>query len=151
MSIQSRIVQSRFESPAQRAMVTMMVAAAHLIRDLEAVCAEHSITHDQYNVLRILRGAPPEGHPRYAIAERLIDRAPDVTRLLDRLGRDGLVERARSPEDRRVSLSRITARGRARLGAIDPGILAVHERFAADLDADELGLLAALCERVLPG
>src|SRR5215204_2537155 len=57
------------------------------------VCRKHGVTHDQYNILRILRGVHPTGHPRCEITKRLISRAPDVTRLLDRLVRQGLVER----------------------------------------------------------
>ncbi len=105
VSIHKRVAQRRFESPAQKAMVSLLVTAGHLARALEEVCAAHGITHDQYNVLRILRGVHPEGHPRYAIAERLIDRSPDVTRLLDRLEREGFVGRSRSDEDRRLSIS----------------------------------------------
>ena len=150
MSIQQRVAQRRFESPAQKAMVTLLVTAGHLARALEEVCAAHGITHDQYNVLRILRGAHPEGHPRYAIAERLIDRSPDVTRLLDRLEREGLVGRSRSDEDRRLSISHITDRGITLLKEIDPRILEVHERFTAHFNRDEMHQLATLCEKALP-
>lgn len=148
MSIKTHLGQKRFESPAQEAMLSLLVAAGHLDRALEHVCAAHGITHDQYNVLRILRGAHPEGHPRYAIAERLIDRAPDVTRLLDRLGREGLVERYRSDEDRRLSISRATDRGLKLLKAVDPEILAVHERFGAGVKKADLPRLTRMCEAI---
>ena len=95
MSIHKRVAQRRFESPAQKAMVSLLVTAGHVGRALDEVCLAHGITHDQYNVLRILRGVHPEGHARYAIAERLIGRSPDVTRLLDRLAREGSVARRR--------------------------------------------------------
>ncbi len=149
MSIQKRVAQKRFESPAQKAMVSLLVTAGHVARVLDEVCVAHGITHDQYNVLRILRGVHPEGHPRYAIAERLIDRSPDVTRLLDRLGREGLVERSRSAEDRRLSISRITDQGMTLLKEIDPRILEVHERFTACFSRDEMHQLATLCEMAL--
>jgi DNA-binding MarR family transcriptional regulator len=149
MSILDRVQHRRFESSAQQAMVSLLVAAAHLQRALAEVCSEHGITHDQYNVLRILRGVHPEGHPRYEIAQRLIDRSPDVTRLLDRLERQGLVERMRSPEDRRLSLSRISSAGLALLDRLGPQILAVHERFAAPLGEDERAELARICEAML--
>ncbi len=150
MSIHKRVAQQRFQSPAQKAMVSLLVAAGHLARALEEVCAAHGITHDQYNVLRILRGVHPEGHPRYAIAERLIDRSPDVTRLLDRLERQGLVGRSRSDEDRRLSISHITDRGITLLKEIDPRILEVHERFTDRFSRDEMHQLATLCEQALP-
>lgn len=151
MSIRNHVAQTRFENPAQEAMVSLMVAAGHLMRGLEEVCAAHGITHDQYNVLRILRGAHPEGHPRYAIAERLIDRSPDVTRLLDRLQRNGLVKRTRSQEDRRLSISVITGRGLTLLEAMDPEILAVHERFTASMTRKEAEELTRLCGKVVNG
>ena len=149
MSIQKRVAQRRFESPAQKAMVSLLVTAGHLARALEEVCDAHGITHDQYNVLRILRGVHPEGHPRYAIAERLIDRSPDVTRLLDRLEREGFVERSRSDEDRRLSISRITDQGMALLKEMDPLILNVHEGFTVCFSRDEMRQLATLCEKAL--
>ncbi len=149
MSIHKRVAQRQFESPAQEAMVSLLVTAGHLARALEEICAAHGITHDQYNVLRILRGVHPEGHPRYAIAERLIDRSPDVTRLLDRLEREGFVGRSRSDEDRRLSISHITDRGITLLKEIDPRILEVHERFTACFSRDEMHQLATLCEKAL--
>ena len=130
--------------------MSLLVTAGHLARALEEVCAAHGITHDQYNVLRILRGVHPEGHPRYAIAERLIDRSPDVTRLLDRLEREGFVGRSRSDEDRRLSISHVTDRGITLLKEIDPRILEVHERFTASFSSDEMHQLATLCEKALP-
>src|SRR5215204_1880034 len=86
------------------------------------VCREHGVTHDQYNILRILRGVHPTGHPRCEIAKRLISRAPDVTRLLDRLVRQGLVERGWAPDNRRHSIATITPVGLALLEKIDPQI-----------------------------
>ena len=83
-----------------------------------------------------------------AIAERLIDRSPDVTRLLDRLEREGFVERSRSDEDRRLSISRATDRGISLLKE-DPRILEVHEHFTACFSRDEMHQLATLCEKAL--
>ncbi len=150
MSIHKLVAKQRIESPAQKALVSLLETAGHLARALEEVCAAHGITHDQYNVLRILRGVHPEGHPRYAIAERLIDRSPDVTRLLDRLEREGFVGRSRSDEDRRLSISYITDRGITLLKEIDPRILEVHERFTTRFSRDEMHQLATLCEKALP-
>ena len=150
MSIRQQIRHRKFESDAQEAMVSLLVAAAHVQRALADVCAGHGITHDQYNVLRILRGVHPAGYPRYEIAERLMDRSPDVTRLLDRLERQGLVERSRSPEDRRLSLSLVSRKGLALLARMDPEILAVHEHFAAGLSKKDRAQLTRLCGLVVP-
>jgi DNA-binding MarR family transcriptional regulator len=131
-------------TPRQEAMVALLQAAGRLRRALEDVCDAHGLTHDQYNVLRILRGAEPDGLPRFAIAERLIDRAPDVTRLLDRLEREDWVERTRSTADRRLSVSRITRRGLDLLTIVDPEIRAVHERLASGLHDTEVRQLRRL-------
>lgn len=150
MSIREQVRHTKFESDAQEAMVSLLVAAAHVQRALADVCAAHGITHDQYNVLRILRGVHPAGYPRYEIAERLMDRSPDVTRLLDRLERQALVERSRSPEDRRLSLSLISRKGLTLLARIDPEVREVHEHFAAGLSKKDRRQLVRLCELVVP-
>lgn len=149
MSIRERDRHRTFEGTAQAMMVSLLVLAGRVQQALAEVCAGHGITHDQYNVLRILRGVHPQGHPRYEIAERLISRAPDVTRLLDRLERQGYVERVRSTEDRRLSLSRITGEGLRLLERMDPEILAVHTRFAEPLSEAERRELTRLCSTML--
>lgn len=149
MGVRERVRQDRFGSTAQEAVVGVLVVAAHIRAALGEVCAGHGITHDQYNVLRILRGSRPDGLPRYEIADRLVDRAPDVTRLLDRLERQGLVERFRSDEDRRLSLSRITRAGLALLDRMDPDIEAVSERFARPLTETRRRQLIRTCDAML--
>src|ERR1700757_3122275 len=94
-ALSRRLKQAEFSSPAQEALLSVMVAAAALNERMDRVCAGHKITRAQYNVLRILRGVHPEGHPRCEIAQRMIERAPDVTRLVDRLQAQGLVRRNR--------------------------------------------------------
>jgi DNA-binding MarR family transcriptional regulator len=150
VSVKGRVRQREFASTAQEAMVSLLVAAGHVRVALAELCGQHGITPDQYNVLRILRGVYPAGHPRYEVAQRLIERAPDVTRLLDRLEREGLVERQRSDEDRRLSLSRITKAGLALLERMDPEVLALHDNFAAPLSRAERAELARLCSAIVP-
>jgi DNA-binding MarR family transcriptional regulator len=145
MSLKDRVRQKAFRTLDEEAMVALLVAAAHLRRRLDEVCAQEDITSDQYNVLRILRGVYPGGHPRYEIRERLIDRAPDVTRLLDRLARGGLVRRYRADGDRRLSLARITDRGLALLDRLDGAIAAEHRHHARVLTKDQKATLAQLC------
>ena len=150
MSVRSRIKQQRFQSVAHEALLGVQVAAAYWEQRVGELFARHGVTLDQYNVLRILRGAHPGGHPRYEITDRLIRRAPDVTRLLDRLERQGLVERARSTEDRRLSITRITPAGLAVLDAIEPGRLEIQNEVAARLSEAELGELARLTNAIVP-
>jgi DNA-binding MarR family transcriptional regulator len=108
-------------------------------RFLTRVVEPQGITLQQFNVLRILRGAeratPPTGLPTLEIAERMVEHAPGITRLLDRLEAKSLVARRRCPEDRRQVLCRITPAGLALLTRLD--------RPMAQADADCLGMLSA--------
>lgn len=100
-----------------------------LLRSADAVrrymaerLAGHGITLQQYNVLRILRGARGQDIATLEVANRMIEKTPGITRLIDRLERRGWVERKRCPEDRRRVYCRITSRGLAFLGKLDPVI-----------------------------
>jgi DNA-binding MarR family transcriptional regulator len=131
-------------------MVSLMVAADHFEQACEAVFARHGITGDQYNVLRILRGVHPGGHPRHEIARRMVHRSPDVTRMLDRLGRQGLVARERAAEDQRLSIATITKAGLALLARIDPELEVVMDVVTAPLNESQLRQLARLCDTLVP-
>jgi DNA-binding MarR family transcriptional regulator len=151
MTLKERVRQVAFRTLEEEAMVALLVAAAQLRRRLDEVCALEDITADQYNVLRILRGVYPDGHPRYEISERLIDRAPDVTRLLDRLSKGGLVRRYRADGDRRLSLARITDRGLALLDRLDGAIAAEHDAYSGPLTTAQKTTLARLCSTLIAG
>src|SRR5690606_13609894 len=119
------------------AMVNLIVTADEVRRRLEAACRESGLTLSQYNVLRILRGAGAEGAPRCDVADRMLGRAPDVTRLIDRLEARGLVERRRCTEDRRLSLSTLPEAGRKAVEQATPRVEAVQEWFTSRVsDAD---------------
>lgn len=109
---------------------------------------EHGLTLAQFNVLRILRGAGPQGLPCQAIGERLINRLPDVTRLLDRMESAKLVSRERSANDRRVVIVKLSAEGRRRVDALDEPVLALHERQVEHLPVGEVEELALALERL---
>src|SRR6185503_1750926 len=100
-----------FSSPAEEAILNIHRTAAVLTALFADTLKPFGLTEIQYNALRILRGAGKEGLSCQEIAERMITRDPDITRLVDRLASRGLVERARSEEDRRVVVTRITASG----------------------------------------
>src|SRR5438128_9340170 len=121
-TLKHRLRQDRFEGPFHEAVLNVMVAAAHLRAAVERVCEQHGITEGQYNVLRILRGAHPQGHSRCEIARRMVERSPDVTRLIDRLEKHELVERARDGSDRRLSITRITRKGLQLLERMQPAV-----------------------------
>src|ERR1051326_5141385 len=104
--LRQRIRQQKFSSTQQESLLNVMVAANYVREQSELVVRAHGITLPQYNVLRILRGAHPDGHPRYEIARRMLDRAPDVTRIIDRLAEKKLLEGDRGASDRRKDRDR---------------------------------------------
>lgn len=142
-----RIKQERFESPAQETFLNLLLVADHLREKLERICAKHGITGGQYNILRILRGVYPEGHPRCEISARLLERAPDVTRMVDRLEKEGLVERERSQADRRLSLTRITKKGLKLIDKMTPEMEEVIKTFGK-FTKQELQIVSEICERI---
>jgi len=147
-SLSQRLLQDRFESPVQKAVLNLLVAAAHLQEQSRRVFIKHDLTPAQYNVLRILRGAHPRGHARCEIAKRMIERAPDLTRMVDRLERRGLVERARSEQDRRQSVTRITPRGLDLVERMTPAVTALHRALSSRLTRPEAATLSRLCEKL---
>jgi DNA-binding MarR family transcriptional regulator len=150
MPVRERLEQRAFSDSADEAVVSVLVAADYLDKLLAEVVAAHGLTADQHNVLRILRGVHPGGHPRHEIARRMIHRAPDVTRMLDRLAKRKLVVRARDPHDARLSIARITPAGLALLKRVDPEVEAVQEKATGALSATERKELARLCDRLVP-
>lgn len=146
--LRQRIKQTRFDSPAHEAVLNLLVAAAHVRQLVDEAVGAYGLTQAQFNVLRILRGAHPGGYPRGEIATRMIDRAPDVTRLIDRLERQGLVERARSGADRRQSMAVITGQGLDLLSRIDPAVTRAQKVVGRRLSTNDLRQLSRICERI---
>lgn len=130
-------------------MLGVLVTADHLTRLMEETCDRYGITSAQYNVLRILRGVYPDGHPRCEIITRMITAAPDVTRLIDRLEKMGLAERRKSVDDRRLSLTVITQKGLDVLASMQPEVDAADERFSRALSQTEAKKLAELCDKLV--
>jgi DNA-binding MarR family transcriptional regulator len=106
----------------------------------------YEITSAQYNVLRILRGAGPEGRNCSEISERMIRRDPDVTKLLDRLEDRGFVTRERLQTDRRIVVARITGAGLSLLKKIDRPIQELYQRLLSHMGKDRLKLLSGLLD-----
>lgn len=149
MSIAERIQQRHFSSLVSEAWVSVVVAADYLTQQTDEILNSHGITGDQYNVLRILRGAQPDGLARGEITERLMRRSPDTTRMLDRLERAGLVERRPGIHDARLSIARITTPGLELLDTVDPEIERVMEEATASLTPAQLRQLAKLCDALV--
>lgn len=146
--LKRRLKQAKFENPVHEALLNLLVTAGHVQEQLARLCDEHGLSPGQYNVLRILRGAHPEGYARCEIAERLIERAPDVTRLVDRLEQQGMVTRGKSSHDARRSVSRITGRGLRLLETMEVGVQAIHREIAARWTPREAREISRLCEKL---
>jgi len=147
-TLKKRLKQSKFNSPAQEAILNIFVASNHLKSKVEAVCLKYGITQAQFNALRILNGKYPDGYPRCEIITRMIDPASDVTRLIDRLIKVGLVERFASREDKRLSLSRITDKGREILKKVKPEIDSLSGLISDNLNKAESRQLSFLLEKI---
>jgi DNA-binding MarR family transcriptional regulator len=106
--------------------LALLHTADSLLRSTEVALNAAGLSHTQYNVLRILRGAGSAGLPCGEIAARMITRDPDITRLLDRLEIRRLVARSREGSDRRVVRARITARGQGLLKTLDKPVADLH-------------------------
>ena len=143
-----RLLQNRFEGPHHEAILAVMLANAALDARFDEIFAGSGITQQQYNVLRILDGVRPGAHPRGEIARRMVRRAPDLTRMIDRLVRMGLVEREKGVEDHRQSLARITDKGHALVQELNPRVMRLNEMLASRMSDAEARMLAELAERI---
>ncbi len=122
----------------------LLRAHTRLMGEFDALFAEHGLSEPQFNALRIVRGAGPKGLPTQQIAERLISRQPDVTRLIDRLCEAGFVERVRCEEDRRVVYVVLTPAGRRKLTALDKPVEALHAAQFAHMPRGRMAQLGEL-------
>ena len=142
MSLQEEIQQHRpFVTQLEEAVLNIVRTASQLSYETTEAFKPHGVTPTQYNVLRILRGAGEGGLPCGAIAERLVTRDSDVTRLVDRLAGQHLVERGRSTSDRRVVAVRITQAGTDLLVRLEPVIRELQQRQLGHLDSSTLTAL----------
>ena len=138
--------------PLEEQVFLNLVRTADLLGRHEArALRSRGLSGQQYNVLRILRGARPDVLRCSEIAARMVTRDPDVTRLLDRMERAGLISRARAREDRRVISARISARGLALVDGLDEPLRELLSRQLAHVPRGELRRLNVLLERVREG
>ena len=142
--------QQPFECPAQEAYLNLMRTHSILLGPMEQLFKQHGISPAKYNILRILRGSQKTGEcgqhglPSLEIADRLIARVPDITRLVDGLETDELVTRTRCTDDRRVVYVGITTEGLELLDKLEKPLMALHQHTLAHLDAEELAELNRL-------
>lgn len=148
MILSELIQQPHFASPAQEAVLNVFATDSWASGEIAAALAPFGVTQAQYNVLRILRGHHPERYTCSDIANRLLDRTPDVTRLLVRLESRGLITRERASYDRRVVEVTITPDGLDLLSQLDGPVGAVIEGLTKHLTDDELAELSRLLEKM---
>jgi DNA-binding MarR family transcriptional regulator len=129
--------------------VAIQKAADHLAQPVEQLLKSAGLTGAQYNVLRILRGAEPEGLLCRGIAERMITHDPDMTRLLDRMEKHNWITRQRQQDDRRVIKTRITAEGSKLLKKLDQPVHDLHKEQFRHINAARVKQLAELLSEVL--
>ena len=142
------VAKPRPQSTEGEIFVNLQRTADVLAQQVEQLFKAHGLTGPQYNVLRILRGAEPEGLACRAISERMITHDPDMTRLLDRLESRGLIQRERQSDDRRVIKTRITAAGLDLLKTLDLPIRELHKKQFRHVSAARLKTLAELLKEV---
>lgn len=139
-----------FDSLEQEAVLNLLRTSDQIQNRLGKLFREYGLTSSQYNVLRILRG---EGKPlpSLEIANRTIQVVPAITGLIDRLEKQGLVERERSEEDRRVVYVSITEKAKKILKKIDKPLMQMHEESFQNCNKKEMSELIGLLEKLRSG
>lgn len=132
----------------ERIFISLLKVADSLGQEAGQLTRTAELTGTQYNVLRILRGAGPEGLPCRVIGDRMITHDPDITRLLDRMEKRGLITRERQKDDRRVVKARITPRGLALLKPLDQPMRDLHKRQFRHMAGARLKTLSDLLEEI---
>lgn len=136
-----------FQLPELEAFLNLVRTSDQLQWHLAELFKQYGVTMQQYNVLRILRGAGEEGLPSLSIARRMVTRVPDITRLVDRMERNGWVQRARSESDRRVVRVLLTREGRGLADVLEGPTNDCHREQLGHLDPAELETLNRLLEK----
>jgi len=144
--------QKPFFSPEEEIFLGLRIAAARVVEPwAKFLKTTAQLTNNQYNVLRILRGSHPAKLACSDIGERMIDRDPDVTRLVDRLERRGLVTRMRNRRDRRVVEVGISDKGLALVRGLDAHVQRLPKVLLGHLGVERLRQLGRLLEAVISG
>jgi DNA-binding MarR family transcriptional regulator len=136
-----------FDSPQQEAFLNLWRTYDRLRLLEDELFGRHELTAQQYNALRLLRAAHPGGLPTLNLAARLVSRAPDITRLLDKLHERGLVERDRPADNRRVVNIGLTEAGLALLDRLADEVRECNTRQLGHLDAREIKTLVELLRK----
>lgn len=137
---------ARFDSPEQEAFLNLWRTYDRLRALEDELFAGYGLTAQQYNVLRLLKAQHPGTIPTIALADRLVSRAPDITRMLDKLELRGLIERRRPDDNRRLVNIGVTGRGLKLVRTIAGPLRACHQRQLGHLNPAELARLVDLLQ-----
>jgi DNA-binding MarR family transcriptional regulator len=137
----------RFDSPQQEAYLNLWRTYDRLRLLEDELFGRHDLTAQQYNALRLLRAAHPRKVPTLHLAGRLVSRAPDITRLVDKLVERGLVDRERLADNRRVVHVGITDAGLALLDTLATEVRECHVRQLGHMDESEMRTLIELLRK----
>ena len=147
--LQREIRQKRpFNSKGQEAFLSLLRTGDLVKHRFHGLFESAGVTFQQYNVLRILRGAGSDGIATLEIGDRMIERTPGVTRLLDRLEAKGFVRRERCPEDRRKVLCFISPKGLDLLASLDAPVIDADEAVFQGMAEEELETLIRILDRL---
>ena len=147
MKIEEALKQKKFETPQDKAWVNIIYTYNFLMDHITEVFKRYDITHQQYNVLRILRGKHPETACCSSVKEVMMDKNPDLTRLCDRLISKGFIERELNEENRRQVVLKITGEGLSLLNRVDPELKSQSE-ILNNLSNEESEHLSALLDKL---
>lgn len=134
----------------EKAFLAILRGADSLQWQLTEMLKPYGLSPTQYNALRILRGAGKDGLPCQEIGERMINRDPDITRLMDRLEQRSLVQRGRDAADRRVIKARISSAGLRLLQSLDREIENFHRQLMGHMGERKLEQLIRLLQEAVP-
>ena len=147
--VSERLKQSKFESPSHEAVLSLLITANQLKEKHNEMCGEKGISYQHFNILRILKGVFPRGHPRCEIAARMVERSPDTTRLINKLVKEGLVKRTKSTEDMRQSVTIIAQKGIDLLEELNVGLKQFGTRFEQAVGKEDQNKIISICEKIL--
>ncbi|HEX6333419.1 MAG TPA: MarR family transcriptional regulator [Flavisolibacter sp.] len=147
MSIETDIRQAKFVSAKQKAMINLLFTYGWVIEKIKTFLASEDITHQQFNILRILRGSHPEPLSTLQIRERMLDKMSDTSRIVDRLVLKGLVKKTICPSDKRLVDVTITEKGQKLLRKLDGQADHIAE-IMENLSENDAEMLSSLLDKL---
>lgn len=149
MKLQQELnMQKAFVAPEEELLVSIIATKARIEEAIVDMLSEYGITRPQFNILRILRGAHPKELTCSAINERLVEKNPDITRLLDRLEDAHFIRRERGIEDRRQVFSMISYEGLSLLKSLDKKMLELEIKMSSSLSGNEIQIMISSMEKM---